>query len=72
MINNNLSMLMGRKRVTMSELSQGTGLSRSTLSSIYHEQATGITYKTLNSLCKFFGCEVADILVYSDELVQED
>ena len=34
---NNLSMIMGRKRVTATKLSEDTGVSRTTIHELYHE-----------------------------------
>lgn len=67
MIKSRLSILMGEHKVkSFTYLEKETGVTRKTLASIYDGKAKGIDYSTLNALCKFFGCQVGDILVYEE------
>jgi len=69
MIKNNLSMLMGIKRMKISELSQLTGLSYNTIANIYYEKTKGIDYDTLNKVCWALDCNTQQLLEYiPDEL----
>lgn len=52
---NNLSMLMGKERISAVELSKETGISRSTIHGLYHERTENPDTKTVMTLCKFFG-----------------
>ena len=42
-MNNNLSMLMGRDRVSALKLSKETGISRTTIHGLYHERTKSPT-----------------------------
>ncbi|GJF55677.1 MULTISPECIES: helix-turn-helix domain-containing protein [Staphylococcus] len=52
---NNLSMLMGKERVSASKLSEKTGISRTTIHGIYHEKTESPDTKTILTLCHYFG-----------------
>ena len=62
-----LSMLMGEKRYNIQDVFEKTGLSRATISNLYHDKMQRIDYETLGKLCKLFRCAVGDILEYVDE-----
>lgn len=64
MIKNNLSRLMGEKRITIQEMYKVTGLSRSTISNIYHARMTNISLNTINKICWYLNCSVADLFEY--------
>lgn len=64
MIKVNLSRVMGEKRIRIQELSERTGLSRSTISMLYNEKAGRIDFKTLEKLCSALDCQPADLLEY--------
>ncbi|MBO2535678.1 helix-turn-helix transcriptional regulator [Rummeliibacillus suwonensis] len=53
-------------RVNISELSQETGISRNALSSLDRGIGKGVNYSTLEALCKYFNCDVGDILKFED------
>lgn len=56
---------MGKKKIrSIRQLSEETGISRVPLSNLYNENGKGIEYETLNTLCRFFGCSIGDILEY--------
>ena len=58
----NLSTLMGTKRYSIEDVHRLTGLSRSTVSSLYNNKATRIDYSTAEKLCTLFQCEVGALL----------
>ncbi|MBU7228984.1 helix-turn-helix domain-containing protein [Staphylococcus pseudintermedius] len=49
---NNLSMIMGKKRITAMKLSKETGVSRSTIHSLYHEKTKNPDTQTIIKLCE--------------------
>lgn len=57
-----LSTLMGRKRVTIQEVHNKTGLSRTTIANLYYDRATRIDFETIGKLCLYFECELEDLL----------
>jgi len=58
---------MGENRYTMGHVHEKTGLSRTTISNLYHDRMERIDYVTLSKLCELFNCPVADILEYYKE-----
>ena len=58
----NLSMLMGEKRVTATEVAEKTGITRGTLRRLYHETAQRVDLDVLDKLCEYFDCEPGDLL----------
>lgn len=62
-------MLMGIKRMKISELSHLTGLNHNTISNIYYDRTKGIDYDTLNKICWALECNTQQLLEYiPDEL----
>ena len=59
----NLSTLMGKYRYTIKDVHERTGLSRTTISSLYNDKATRIDYSTIEKLCVLFECGVENLLL---------
>lgn len=53
-MNNNLSLLIGKNRISVSSLSNDTGISPTTLYSLYHEKTDNPDTKTVMKLCEYF------------------
>lgn len=64
MIVNNLSEIMGRKRMKVSDVVAGTGLAINTISGLYHDRVKRVDLETLDKLCDFLECDLDDILMY--------
>jgi len=62
-----LSTLMGENRYNMGYVHKKTGLSRTTISNLYHDRMERIDYTTLSKLCELFNCSASDILDYYKE-----
>lgn len=50
---NNLSTILGSKRISVSKLQEGTGISRTTLHRLYHEKSKNPDSKTVMAICKY-------------------
>lgn len=61
----NLSTLMGKYRYSIEDVHRLTGLSRSTVSSLYNNKATRIDFATAEKLCSLFACDIGDIFSLS-------
>ena len=61
-IRSTLSSMMGKYRYTIQYVHEQTGLARNTISNLYNDKATRIDFDTLDRLCSFFECDIADIL----------
>ena len=62
-----LSVLMGEKRYNIQDVYEKTGLSRGTISNLYHDKMQRIDYETLSKLCELFDCSVGDVLEFTKE-----
>lgn len=49
------------RRVTLTELSEATGINRVTLSKMVNQRGYSTVTDNLDKLCKFFNCKVGDI-----------
>jgi putative transcriptional regulator len=58
-----LSTLMGENRYNIQFVCDHTGISRSTISTLYHDKIKRIDFETLDKLCELFDCEPGDIIV---------
>lgn len=70
MIRNNLSTLMGARRLKISEVSTATGITRQTLTTLYYERGRGIAYDTLETLCRYLGIQPGDLLYMTEDEAQ--
>ena len=66
-IKSRLHMLMAERKMSMVDLARETGLNRNTVGSFYHDRAKRIDYATLEAVCRYFGCQPGDVLVYTEE-----
>ena len=63
-IKNNLSKIMGEKRINMRELHRITGLSTNTIFRLYHDKTSNISFDTIAKLCEVLDCSVGDLFEY--------
>lgn len=62
MIRCHLSTLMGRDKLSISELARRTGVNRSAITALYHDKATRIELPALERLCVAFHCGIGDLI----------
>lgn len=67
MILNNLSTIMGRDRLKISDVIEGTGLARNTVADLYHGRAKRVDLETLDKLCSFLNVSVGEILEHKKD-----
>nr|DAW90259.1 MAG TPA: Cro/C1-type HTH DNA-binding domain protein [Bacteriophage sp.] len=60
-IKNNLSAILGKRLIKISEVSDATGISRTTLTNLYYRRSSGITFEVLDKLCKYLNCDVGEL-----------
>jgi len=58
---------MGENKYNMQDVHLKTGLSRATVSNLYHDKMERIDYSTLSKLCELFKCNVGELLEYYNE-----
>ena len=68
MISSNLSEILGRKRIKMSELAKKAGINKNTVLNLYHGRSTRIEFDVLNKICNILECTPSDILRHTPDL----
>lgn len=69
MITNKLSEIMGRKRLKISDVLEGTGLARNTVAELYHGRAKRVDLETLDKLCTYLDVGVGELLEHEKDAV---
>ena len=68
MVRIHLSRLMGEKRVKIADLERDTGLSRTTITRLFHEKASRLDFDTLEVICNYLDVGVGELL----EVIPDD
>ena len=66
MLKNNLSAIMGAKRIKIYELEKISGISRSTITRLYYNQTNTVSFNTLENICKALNCTPGDLFEVVD------
>lgn len=61
----NLDVVLAKRKMSLTELSQKVGITMSNLSILKKGKAKAIRFSTLESICKVLECQPGDILTYS-------
>jgi len=56
-----------RRVVPLSEVAQATGIHRATLSKIANQPGANIGTEIIDKLCRYFGCQPGDLLMYIED-----
>lgn len=64
MIENKLPLLMAKKRQKIADLCRDTGIGRGTITRLYHGTAQQLDIAVLDTLCRYYGCRIEDILEF--------
>lgn len=56
-----------KRRVTLQEIAEETGLGRMTLSRMLNHPGTVVRTDVLDKLCRYFSCKVGDLAEHVDE-----
>ncbi|MBN1970687.1 MAG: helix-turn-helix transcriptional regulator [Candidatus Delongbacteria bacterium] len=63
----NLDVMLAKRKMKLSDLSQHVGISIVNLSILKNGKGKAIKFSTLESICKVLNCQPGDILEYIDE-----
>jgi len=69
---NNLSIILGQRLITIGDVSKGTGLSRGTISAIYHRKADSVQLDTLKKVCNFLQIPLSELVEYEPQKIKDD
>ena len=70
MINIDIDVMLARRKMSVTELSQRVGITLANISILKNGRARAIRFETLNAICRALDCQPGDILSYSPD--QED
>ena len=63
----NLDVMMARRKIGLTELSQEVDVTMANLSILKNNKAQAVRFSTLNAICKALDCQPGDILEYVPE-----
>ena len=63
----NLDVMMAKRKIGLTELSDRVGITLANLSILKNNRAKAIRFSTLNAICRELKCQPADILEYADD-----
>ncbi len=64
MIRVNLDVMMAKRKISLNELADRVGITKSNLSILKTEKAKAIRFTTLEAICEVLDCQPGDILEY--------
>lgn len=69
----NLDVMLAKRKMTVTELSDRVGITMANLSILKNGKAKAVRFSTLESICKALDCQPGDILEYKkDEDEEQD
>lgn len=63
----NLDVMLAKRKISLSELSERVGITLANLSILKNGKAKAIRFSTLEQICKTLECQPGDILNYLNE-----
>ena len=63
----NLDVMLAKRKMSLTELSEKVGITMANLSILKKGKARAIRFSTLESICRVLDCQPADILEYKRE-----
>lgn len=63
----NLDVMMTRRKMSLSELSERVGITLANLSVLKTGKARAVRFSTLDAICRALDCSPGDILQYRDD-----
>lgn len=71
MIRIDLDVMLAKRKMSMTELSQRVGITMANLSILKCGKAKAVRFSTLEAICKALKCQPGDILVYEEDTEEE-
>ena len=60
----NIDIMLAKRKMSVTELSEKVGITLSNISILKNNKAKAVRFETLNAICKALDCQPADILEY--------
>ena len=64
----NLDVMLAKRKMSVTELSEHVGITMANLSILKNEKAKAIKFSTLEKICEALDCQPGDILEYEKEV----
>lgn len=61
---NHLSKILGARLISVTELSEGTGISRNTITGLYYRRTKTIKLETLTKICDYLQIPLSELIEY--------
>ncbi|WP_313183595.1 helix-turn-helix domain-containing protein [Lacrimispora sp.] len=62
----NVDVMLAKRKMSVTELSEGVGITMANLSILKNGKAKAIRFSTLEAICKVLECQPGDILEYKN------
>ncbi|MEG0253956.1 MAG: helix-turn-helix transcriptional regulator [Vagococcus sp.] len=63
----NLDVMLAKRKMSVTELSEHVGITMANLSILKNEKAKAVKFSTLEKICEALDCQPGDILEYEKE-----
>ncbi|MBW8383523.1 MAG: helix-turn-helix transcriptional regulator [Youngiibacter sp.] len=63
----NLDVMLARRKMSVTDLSEKVGITLSNMSNLKTGKARAIRFSTLDAICRVLDCQIGDILEYRNE-----
>lgn len=60
----NFAVILAKRHLKISEVARRTGISRTTITNLYYNKSSAVSFEVLNKLCRFLGCSISDLVKY--------
>lgn len=67
MIRVDLDVMLARRKMSLTELSQRVGITMANLSILKNGRAKAVRFETLDAICRALDCQPGDILAYEED-----
>ena len=68
----NLDVMLAKRKMSLSELSERVGITMANLSVLKTNKAKAVRFTTLDSICRVLECQPGDILEFFDDKKQNN
>jgi putative transcriptional regulator len=63
-VKNNVSKILGERLISITDVSNATGISRTALTAIYYRKNKGIQFETIEKLCDYLQVPMSELFEY--------
>ena len=68
----NIDVMMAKRKMTLTELSEKVGITMANMSILKTGKAKAVRFETLDKLCRALNCQPGDLLEYDPDAEEEE